>query len=149
MKEIFKDEVVINGSVNDVWSYFIDIEQNGPKWMPGISSISVENKKLSEGNKITFTTRGKQQSSTVTSYKENDYITLTSVQGNFKADYRYSFNKHNENQTSLLLHATCEAEGIYKLLSPLIRLAIKKADGNQLKQFKEAFEMQMKNRPML
>jgi hypothetical protein len=41
MKEIFSEKVQINESLETVWKYFINFDENGAKWMNGISDMKV------------------------------------------------------------------------------------------------------------
>ncbi len=140
MNEIFTDTIIVNADLEEVWEYFIELEENGSSWMNGISSLEkVTPGGVEEGTRYVFESRGKQLSTTITSYRPMDTVTLTSQQGNFRADYIYTFTR-DENTTDMSLKANCEASGLMKIMSPLIKVAIKKSDGDQLKKFKNAFE---------
>jgi hypothetical protein len=41
MKEIFSEKVVVKENLERVWQYFINFDENGAKWMPGISDMRV------------------------------------------------------------------------------------------------------------
>lgn len=144
MNRIFTDTITVNADLEEVWKYFINLEENGPFWMNGISSLDkVSSGEVEEGTSYVFESRGKQLSTTITNYRPMDTVTLTSQQGKFRADYIYSFRKE-DNGTKVTLNANCEASSLMKLLSPLIKVAIKKSDGDQLKKFKNAFETRTK-----
>lgn len=141
MNEIFHDSVTIDAQLEDVWRFYSNLEENASKWMKGIPDLKKKTQgDIKEGTQFVFRARGKEQSSTLSEYIPMSKATLTSVQGKFRADYTYSFAKESETSTKVTLLASCEAGGASKLFSPLIKTAIKKADGNQLQNFKEAFE---------
>lgn len=138
--EIFSEKVVIDSTLQEVWNYFIHLDHNGEKWMPGISKIEKESSgDITSGTKFSFYTRGKAHTSTITEIEEENKATLTSVQGGFRADYTYTFQRGSEG-TEITLQANCEAKGFSKMFAPLVKVAIKKADSGQLTHFKEAFE---------
>ncbi|WP_409253207.1 SRPBCC family protein [Bacillus sp. SCS-153A] len=140
MSRIFTETVTINAPLEEVWNYFINLEENASKWMKGIQSLDKETKgEVREGTKYTFHTRGQKHSSTVTEFIPKDKVTLTSIQGSFQADYTYSFSSLSADCTELTLTATCTAKGLSKVLSPVIKIAIKKSDRDQVQRFKEAF----------
>ncbi|MBY6038317.1 hypothetical protein KUV80_16845 [Fictibacillus nanhaiensis] len=140
MNEIFSETVTIHGSVNDVWYYFIHLEENASKWMKGIPFIEKETKgDIKEGTKFVFQARGKEHSTILTEYEPMTKATLTSIQGNFQADYTYMFLQEND-LTKITLVAKCDTKGFSKLLTPVIKWAIKKSDAGQLENLKQAFE---------
>ncbi|MCF6137226.1 SRPBCC family protein [Pseudalkalibacillus berkeleyi] len=140
MNEIFTDRVKIDAKVDEVWGYFIQLEQNAPVWMNGIHKMEKETKGITEeGTVYSFDARGKKQTTTITKLDPMKLVTLTSIQGGFQADYTYAFS-NGDDFTEMTLVAKCKANGLMKILSPMIKMAIKKSDQDQLKQFKGAFE---------
>lgn len=146
MNEIFKDTVTIHASKEQVWRYFTNLEENGPDWMNGITSLeNASSEELKEGTRYVFLARGKKHTTTITEFEPMKKVTMTSIQGKFRADYTYLFTGSDEN-TEVILVAKCEASGFSKILSPVIKIAIRKSDGGQLENFKKAFEKDAMNR---
>ncbi|MCA0983449.1 SRPBCC family protein [Halobacillus yeomjeoni] len=140
MSTIFNTDITIQDDLEKVWNYFIDLENHGHKWMNGIPSLEkVTEDEVQEGTVYAFQSRGKQHKSTISEYVPKTKVTLTSVQGKFRADYTYTFVKHGDH-TKVQLEADCEAEGMMKILSPLIKKAIKKSDLNQLERLKASYK---------
>ncbi|WP_349410623.1 hypothetical protein [Pseudalkalibacillus sp. SCS-8] len=140
MSKIFETTVSINGTLIDVWEYFIALEENGSEWMGISQSLEKETDgEVHEGSRFVFYARGKKQTTTITEFEPMKKVTLTSVQGDFRADYTYHFINAAE-ATDVKLIAHCEAKGIMKLLSPLIKMAIKKSDQHHLEAMKTAYE---------
>ncbi|MFZ3589842.1 hypothetical protein ACOI1C_11305 [Bacillus sp. DJP31] len=101
--------------------------------------IKVTDEPIKKGTEYKFHTRGKENISTITEFTKYKSITITSVQGKFRADYIYSFAKQDDD-TKITLIAKFEAGGFMKIMAPLIKVAIKKADSGQLEKLKGAFE---------
>ncbi|MDQ0484061.1 SRPBCC family protein [Guptibacillus hwajinpoensis] len=140
MSQIFTETVTINAPLEEVWNYFINLEENAPNWMKGIQAMGKETTgEIHQGTNYLFHARGKRHSSTVTEFVPKAKVTLTSVQGNFQADYTYSFSSENTDHTKLTLNASCDARGMSMVFSPVIKMAIKKSDRDQVNLFKEAF----------
>lgn len=107
--------------------------------MPGISNVKViPAGVIKNGSVIKVFTRGKEVTSTITGFSKNSLVTMTSVQGQVLADYIYTFVSEGEF-TGLSLLAKVEAKGFTKVLLPIIKIAIKRADSGQLVKFNEAF----------
>ncbi len=121
MQEIFTDQVVITSNISKVWDYFVKLEENGSEWLPGITSISkVSDGELGYNSTYHFLARGKKHTSFVSSYEDLRMITLTSVQGNFRANYTYSFREQG-NETVVTIEASCEAKGFGNYYHQLLR----------------------------
>ena len=67
-----------------------------------------------------------------------DALTLRSVQGGVTADYVYTCSAYGDG-TRVRLLADCSMTGPVRLLSPLIRTAIRRADSGQLDAFAATF----------
>lgn len=139
MKEIFTESIIIDSRLESVWNYFVNLEENATKWMNGIPSMEKETPGvIKEGTNFVFQARGKEHSTTISEFDPMKKIMLTSIQGSFQADYLYIFTNQG-NSTKIALIAKCKAKGASKILSPLIKMAIKKSDSGQLANFKKAF----------
>jgi hypothetical protein len=139
VKEIFLEKVQVRESLESVWEYFINFDENGAKWMNGISNMKVKGGGVKKGSEIISYTRGKEITSTVTDFENHTRITLTSNQGNFNADYTYTFTKNGEF-TDVALNAKLGAKGLSKVMIPLLKGIIKKTDGGQMVKLKERIE---------
>lgn len=140
MSQIFTETVSINAPLEEVWNYFINLEENAANWMKGVQTMEKETSgEISAGTNYVFHARGKKHTSTVTEFVPKAKVTLTSVQGSFQADYTYSFSSENTNISKLTLIASCDARGVSRIFSPVIKMAIKKSDQDQVSLFKEAF----------
>ena len=42
MSQIFTETVTINAPLEEVWNYFINLEENAPNWMKGIQEMEKE-----------------------------------------------------------------------------------------------------------
>ncbi|MDP5275646.1 SRPBCC family protein [Chengkuizengella axinellae] len=141
MSEVFSESTVVNENIEEVWGFLIDMEENASKWMPNIPYMKKSSTgQVNNGTSFTFKARGKEQTSTITQFNPNEKFTLTSIQGDFRADYTYSLTKQADNTTKVSLVAKCEASGMMKMVAPLIKIAIKKADGGQLNTLKKVIE---------
>jgi len=78
MKEIFSEKVQIKERLETVWKYFINFDENGAKWMNGISDMKVPDGGVKKGSEIISFTRGKEITSTVTEYQNHTSVTLSS-----------------------------------------------------------------------
>ena len=129
----------ILASPAEVWANLTDFE-NASRWMPGVGDFTpVEDKPLETGAVLTFTARGKARESRITAYEPDRRLALTSTQGGVTATYEYTLSPAG-NGTDIKLNAVCEASGLWKLMHPLIVLAMKKTDSPQLKNLKTMIE---------
>jgi uncharacterized protein YndB with AHSA1/START domain len=107
-------------------------------WMPGIDGMrTIDGAPLTEGSGLAFRSRGAERSSDVVHYREKERLALRSKQGPVTATYTYHVKPHGEG-THVRLEAECRARGPMKLLMPLIRYLMRRADSGQLKHLKEA-----------
>ena len=86
------------------------------------------------GTTLTFTTRGKERASQIAALDPGRSITLRSVQGGVTADYVYRCTPNGDG-TRVSLVADCRMTGPVRLLSPMIKSAIRRADSGQLDAF--------------
>ena len=129
----------ISTSPEKVWQYLTDFD-NAPKWMPGIDSMSLHDGQILEtGSALTFHARGKARESRVTALEKGKRLALTSTQGGVTATYEYSLVPVADG-AEVTLNAKCEATGVWKLLHPVIVIAMRKADSPQLANLKALIE---------
>ena len=110
------------------------------RWMPGIEGMSAEGE-TAAGTKLTFRARGADRSSTIVHCEVGRSIVLRSVQGGVTADYRYEVDEIDKESARVTLVADCQIKGLgWKIVSPLLRLAIRFSDGKQLRLLKAVVE---------
>lgn len=122
-----------------VWACLTDFE-NANRWMPGIDNFApADDGPLENGTRLAFMSRGKQRESRITAFEPDRKLALTSTQGGVTATYAYSLAPMGDG-TQVTLDADCRATGLWKLLHPVIVIAMKKADSPQLKNLKKVIE---------
>ena len=127
----FRVDQFIPASPDVVWRHLTDFENAG-KWMPGVDGLArIDDGPLAVGSILKFNARGKVHESRISALVANKKLGLTSTQGGVTAVYLYELAPVNEG-TQVTLSAGCEAVGFWKLLKPVINLAMKKADQVQL-----------------
>jgi len=136
MTEAFRAETTIERPVTEVWARLVDWD-GAARWMSGVEGMRA-NGPTAVGTELTFTSRGKQRSSQIAALDPERSITLRSIQGGVTADYVYACVPANGG-TRVSLVANCQMTGPVKLLGPVIRSAIRKADGKQLDTFAATF----------
>ena len=122
--------------VGTVWERLVDWD-TADRWMPGVDAVRAAGP-LAAGSTLVFTARGKERLATVAALEPGRSITLRSVQGGVTADYRYECAAGGGG-TRVGLVADCTMTGPVKLLGPLIRYAIRRADAGQLDAFAATF----------
>ncbi len=137
MTEAFRAETTIDRPVNEVWARLVDWD-DAARWMSGVERLRAQGP-TAVGTELIFTTRGKQRSSQIAALDPGRSITLRSTQGGVTADYAYECAPNGSSGTRVSLTADCEMTGPVRLLGPLIRSAIRKADGGQLDAFAATF----------
>ena len=97
--------------------------------------------RLRLGTKLVFHARGAERSSTIVHCDAGTSIVLRSVQGEVTADYRYEVHDIDGRSTRVTLVADCHVTGLWlRIVSPLLRIAIRFTDGKQLRRFKAMIE---------
>lgn len=137
MTQAFSSTSSISATADQVWAVLTDWSR-GQLWLPGIEAMSGP-AVSAVGDRITFTTRGKEQSSTITALDPGKLLTLTSTQGPVTAHYTYTLQSAGDS-TQVTLVADVLAGGVMKLLGPTIRSSIAKADSGQLANLKRLVE---------
>ena len=122
----------------DVWAYLTDFG-NAQEWMTGIGPMTQTTPgALEVGTRFRFEARGKERETRVTALDPGKRIALTSTQGGVTATYTYVVEPAG-NGTEVTLDAVCEAAGVWKLIHPIIVIAMKRSDSSQLANLKAAF----------
>ena len=139
MSHAFSVEEIIRHPVAHVWTALTDWP-NAHRWMPGIDKITADGE-TAEGTRLTFRARGKERSSTIVRCAAGQSLVLRSVQGGVTADYTYEVRGHDEGSSRVTLTADCQSTGVlWRVMSPLLRIAIRASDGKQLRLLKAMIE---------
>ena len=136
MTKVFTADTTIDRSVDVVWARLIDWD-SATRWMPGVEALHAQGP-TEIGTTLIFTTRGKDRAGQIAALNPGRSITLRSVQGGVTADYVYTCSAYGDGTRARLL-ADCNMTGPVRLLSPLIRSAIRRADSGQLDAFAATF----------
>ncbi len=139
MQRAFEAETVIDRPVAEVWRELTDWE-NAPRWMAGVDTMASD-AGTAVGATITFRTRGKVRTSTISAVEPERSVTLDSVQGGVTARYRYRLEP-SAGRTTVRLTADVVAGGRWALLGPVLRVAIRRADAGQLDALRGLLEGQ-------
>lgn len=132
MTEAFTSEATIDRPVEVVWERLVDWD-SAATWMPGVEALRAKGP-TAPGTALVFTTRGKERTGSIAAVDPGRSITLRSIQGGVTADYVYACVPQG-NGTRVSLLADCRMSGPVRVLGPLIRLAIRRADSRQLDRF--------------
>ena len=139
MAKGFTSTAEIAATPDEVWASLIDFER-ASAWMTGIDGMRpVGTGAIEVGTELVFTARGRERRSSITGLEPVRRIDLTSTQGGVTATYSYRIEP-SSGGTRLTLDAVCEASGAWKLLHPLIALAMKASDGGQPAKLKALVE---------
>ena len=131
-------EEEIQMPASEVWKGLTDWE-NANRWMPGVEGMAADGE-TAEGTKLVFHARGKERSSTIVHCDAGTLIVLRSTQGGVTADYRYEVHDIDGRSARVTLVADCHVTGLWRIVSPLLRIAIRSTDGKQLRLFKSMIE---------
>lgn len=136
MTTAFRAATVIGLPADVVWTRLVDWDA-AARWMSGVDALRVEGP-TATGTRLVFTTRGKERFGHIAALEPGRSITLRSTQGGVTADYEYECAPQAKG-TRVSLVADCRVTGPLRLLGPLIRYAIRRADGCQLDAFAATF----------
>ena len=136
MTEVFTAEVTIGRPLGAVWARLIDWD-NAARWMPGVEALRAHGP-TATGTTLVFITRGKERTGQIAALDPGRSITLRSIQGGVTADYVYTCASRGDG-TRVSLVADCRMTGPVRLLGPVIRSAIRRADSGQLNAFAATF----------
>lgn len=136
MKTAFTAATTIGHPVGPVWERLVDWD-SAKQWMSGVDALRAEGP-IATGTTVVFTARGKERRGSIAALEPGRSITLRSVLGGVTADYAYECVAHGRG-TRVSLVADCTMAGPARLLGPVIRYAIRRADGGQLDAFAATF----------
>ncbi len=135
----FRVSARIDRPAHEVWAFLTNFE-NAEKWMTGVDDMRpVTPGPPRLGARLKFKARGRERESKITAWDPCRRIALTSTRGGITATYEYSLSPAS-GSTQLTLEAACQARGFWKLLHPLIVLAMKRNDSTHLAKLKNAIE---------
>lgn len=120
-----------------VWKHLTDWER-APEWMGGIDSMAADGP-TQVGTTLVFHARGRSRPSEITHVVEGREVTLTSRQGPVSASYTYRCEPDGDG-TRLHLVADCTIRGPLRIVGLLLRRAIARTDGGQLRALKQVLE---------
>jgi carbon monoxide dehydrogenase subunit G len=132
MTEVFAVEAVVDRPVAEVWARLVDLER-APAWMAGVDGLRAQGP-VAAGTTVVFTARGKERSGTITAVEPGRSLTLRSAQGGVTADYTYTVAPAGAG-TRVGLVAATRMTGPVRLLGPVVRAAIRRADRGQVAAF--------------
>ncbi len=135
----FRVQERIPATPETVWRYLTDADKAG-EWMPGVDGFTLSGGgTLQTGSVLVFRARGKDREASVTVLEEARRFALTSTQGGVTATYEYVLAPIPDG-AEVTLNARCNATGMWKLIHPVIVMAMKKADSPQLSNLKALIE---------
>ncbi|WP_214401337.1 SRPBCC family protein [Pseudonocardia lacus] len=137
MRRAFESKTVIDRPAAEVWRELTDWER-APRWMPGIDAMSCD-AGTAPGSTVTFRTRGRARTSTITEVEPGRALTLVSVQGGVTARYTYRLLP-SDDRTRVRLTADVATAGPWVVLGPVVRAAIRRADAHQLTALREVVQ---------
>ena len=138
MPKVFDAEATIAKPADQVWEALTDW-RSAHRWMAGVDWLKAEGEPA-VGTRITFRARDHDRTSTITSWQPGRSFVLRSEHGGVTADYEYAIEASAADSTRVTLTADCRMQGPWRLLAPLIRMAIRKADSGQLAALKQLLE---------
>lgn len=130
---------VIDRSAPDIWTTLTDWT-TAHEWMSGIDSMRADGPPV-VGSQLTFTARGKERQSEISAAEHERSITIVSTQGGVSADYTYELHPIDDARTRVSLVANCVTSGLgWTAISPLLKIAIRRTDGDQIRRLKRLLE---------
>ena len=141
MTRAFTANTTVAKATPEVWHALTDWS-NAHRWMAGVDRLKADGE-TAPGTGITFRARGHDRTSTITACEPGRSLMLHSEHGGVSADYEYALEALGDSTTRVTLTADCHVRGFpWRILAPLIRMAIRKSDGGQLEALKRFIETQ-------
>jgi uncharacterized protein YndB with AHSA1/START domain len=112
----------------EVWAQLTDWDR-AAGWL-GVDSLRAEGP-TAVGTELVFLARGKERRSEIVALEPGRSLTLRSRQGGVTADYTYAVAPAGSGSRATLT-ADVRTSGVWALLGPVIRAAIRKEDSGQL-----------------
>ena len=136
MTRAFAAETTIDRPTEAVWARLTDWDA-AREWMSGVDALHAQGP-TTAGTTLVFTAAGKERTAEISSLLEGRSITLRSSRCGVTADYRYDCAPAGDG-TRVSLEADVSFCGPVRLFGPVIRRAVRKADGGQLDTFAATF----------
>ena len=118
----------IDRPADEVWQLLTDWNR-AAGWL-GVDSIRADGP-TAVGTALVFRTRGKERRSEIVALEPGRSVTLRSRQGGVEADYTYGVTPEGDRTTATLV-ADVRTAGVWALVGPLVRAAIRRTDAGQL-----------------
>lgn len=108
------------------------------RWMPGISNLRADDDgPLKSGSSLKFQARGSERSSDVTECRTGEALALRSTQGPITATYTYAVAADGAG-THVTLTIDCVARGPVRVIAPVIRAMMRRAEASHLSRLGQA-----------
>ena len=134
MAQAFTVSRELDSPPGTVWEQLTDWDR-AAGWL-GVDSIRAEGP-TAVGTTLVFRARGKDRRSEIVALDPGRSMTLRSRQGGVTADYTYAVEPSGVGSRATLT-ADVRASGLWSLLGPMIRAAIRKEDAGQLDALERA-----------
>lgn len=134
MTQAFTVSRELDSPPGTVWEQLTDWDR-AAEWL-GVDSIHAEGP-TAVGTTLVFRARGKDRRSEIVDLDPGRSITLLSRQGGVTADYVYTVEPTGSGSRATLT-ADVRTGGLWSLLGPVIRAAIRKEDAGQLDALERA-----------
>jgi uncharacterized membrane protein len=138
-------EIVIARPAEVVAAYAAD-PSNAPAWYENITSIAWETAPpLRAGSRVAFTARflGRELAYTyeITDFIPAERLVMRTAQGPFPMETTYTWQAINDHSTRMTLRNRGEPTGFPKLAAPLMAMAMRRANRNDLRNLRAILEM--------
>ena len=134
MAQAFRVERELDRPAEAVWAQLTDWER-AAGWL-GVDSLRAEGP-TAVGTELVFRARGKERRSEIVALDLGRSITLRSRQAGVTADYTYAVEPADTG-SRITLDADVRTPGVWSLLGPIIRRAIRREDSGQLDALAQA-----------
>jgi uncharacterized protein YndB with AHSA1/START domain len=134
MAQAFSVERELDRPAEAVWAQLTDWDR-AAGWL-GVDSLQAEGP-TAVGTELVFQARGKERRSEIVALDPGRSITLRSRQGGVTADYIYAVEPAGAG-SRVTLDAEVRTPGVWSLLGPVIRRAIRREDSGQLDALAQA-----------
>jgi uncharacterized protein YndB with AHSA1/START domain len=134
MVQAFTAARELNRPAEEVWALLTDWGR-AAGWL-GVDSIRATGP-TAVGTELVFVARGKERRSEIVALDAGQSLTLRSRQGGVTADYTYTVEPAGSGSRASLA-ADVRTAGMWVLLGPAIRAAIRKEDAGQLEKLERA-----------
>jgi len=131
MADGFEVRKRVDAAPDEVWAYLTRLDRAAAS-MPGVEAMTqLDAGPLGLGTRFGFAARGNVRETRITAFESDRLMALTSTQGGVTATYTYALAPSGDG-TDVTLSAVCRASGVWRLLHPLIVIAMRRSDSSQL-----------------